>query len=173
MVVLTVFGLVKSPTFRETKFFSFLEWVVIVGVGVAIGAELIAVFWTITAAIKTFWNDFKMKKLVQKMTVMEKELRMKSEEDDLGLRRLGTVSDPLRRFTTRRETGRKRYDFNELLKNQPSEEKQQASNEDKTNVLPWKKGPKKFVLGFEQDSNIYSEKANTEEIPLKVERPKT
>lgn len=54
LIVLTIFGLFKSQQFRETKFYSFLEWVVIVGVGVAIGAELIAVFWTISAAIKTF-----------------------------------------------------------------------------------------------------------------------
>lgn len=114
MVVLTVFGLVKSPSFRETGFFSFLEWVVIVGVGVAIGAELIAIFWTITVEIKTFWLQYKMKKLVEKTTVMEKELQMKSEEDELGIRRLGTVSDTLPRFITRKETGRKRYDFDEL-----------------------------------------------------------
>lgn len=95
LVVLTIFGIFKSQEFRETRFYSFLEWVVIVGVGVAIGAELIAVFWTISAAIKTFREDVKMKKLVKKMTVMEKELRLRSEDDDIGLRRMETVNNPL------------------------------------------------------------------------------
>ena len=97
LVVLSVFGVVTSQEFRQTGFFSFLEWVVIIGVGVAIGAELIAVFWTIAAAIKTFREDVRMKKLVKKMTVMEKELRMRSEEEDYdnGLKRMGTISAPL------------------------------------------------------------------------------
>lgn len=49
-----MFGLVKSEKFRESSLFSVLEWVVIIGVGVTIAAELLGIIWAIKSAIKEY-----------------------------------------------------------------------------------------------------------------------
>lgn len=90
LLVLTVFGIFRSESFRSSGFYSFLEWIVIVGVVVAIGAEIIAIYWTVKEAIK----DFKLSKLKKQelaFTKSEKEVKDNIEEkvdtgEDNGLK---------------------------------------------------------------------------------------
>lgn len=137
LVVLTAFAIFKSQQFRESKFYSLLEWVVIVGIGVAIGAELISVFWTIYGAIKSFKENFKNKKLLKKMTELEKETRVTNKDDDSGPRKIETLNKPLQKFATRTGTGKLSKQDNSGANH---------SNEDQIHSLPWKKAATRHAV---------------------------
>lgn len=110
LTVLSIFAIFDSKEFRQTGLFKFLEVLVIIGVIVAIGAEVVAVIWGIIDAIKTFKEDLAKKKLLKKMTIVEKEARVSSEEAGLEFRRKGTVNEQIRKFATRKQGGRLNFD---------------------------------------------------------------
>lgn len=95
LTVLAIFAIFKSPEFRKTGLFSFLEILVIIGVIVAIGAEVIAVIWGIVDAIKTFKEDIQKKKMIKKMTMLEKEARVSTEGDGQKISRKTTFNEQI------------------------------------------------------------------------------
>lgn len=108
LVVLTVFAIVTSSEFRSTNFFKFLEVLVVICVIMAIGAEVIALFWSITVSIVTFLKERKSKeaaKKIEKITQLEKTTRVKDENEEgevVDMRKMGIVNNQLTRFSLNR-----------------------------------------------------------------------
>ena len=72
-----------------------LEVVVIVGVFIAIGAELIALVWNAIVSVKTFLRERREKKLEERVKMFseaERKSRITSEDHEMGLQKQGTFA---------------------------------------------------------------------------------
>lgn len=126
-VALTVFAIFRGQAFRQTKFYSFLEWLVIISVCVVIVAEIITLLTMILATIRSFREDSKKRYQDKDIDAKEKESGQFIEERDQRLKKMETFNKSLQKFSAR-----KSHNYDEL---QRSNLDQKKSNEDQAKVL--------------------------------------